>query len=151
MRNFVWVVLLAVAGMSSAWADSRFDIRGDEVYDPQTKLIWARCSVGMSWKDGHCIGTTGRFSFQEAQKLAGNGWRVPTKDELVNLIDPDRKTFPTIDEKAFPDMDVLFPWYWTSTPNGESIAWYVDFSSGYTSGYISMSSPFSVRLVRNAP
>jgi hypothetical protein len=153
MRNFIlWVTLLFVASLAPAWAGQRFEIRGngDRVYDSQTKLIWARCSVGLTWKDGQCTGTTARFSFAEAQKQAGNGWRVPTKDELFSLVDPNRKGFPTIDTTAFPDMDELFPWYWTSTANGESIAWYVDFKDGYTSGFISMSSPFSVRLVRNA-
>lgn len=150
MRNLVCVLLLSAAGLSSAWADSRYVIHGAEVYDTQTKLTWARCSAGLEWKDGRCVGTTGRFTFQDAQKLADGEWRVPTKDELASLIDPNRKTFPTLDTTAFPDMDVLFPWYWSSTPNGETIAWYVDFSDGYTSGFISMSSPFSVRLVRNS-
>ncbi|MGO8755866.1 MAG: DUF1566 domain-containing protein [Gallionellaceae bacterium] len=150
MRSFVCVLLLTAAGLSSAWADPRFVIRGAEVYDAQMKLTWARCSVGQEWKEGHCTGTIGRFSFEEAQKQANGEWRVPTKDELVTLIDPDRKSFPTIDTAAFPDMDVLFPWYWSSTPNGATIAWYVDFADGYSSGFISMSSPFSVRLVRDS-
>lgn len=150
MRNLAWVALLSLAGLSTAWAGPRFEIRGDEVYDPQTKLTWARCSVGQEWKNGHCLGSIKEFTFEDAQKQAGNGWRVPTKDELVSLIDPDRKSFPTIDEKAFPDMDVLFPWYWTSTPNGNTIAWYVDFTDGYTSGLVSGTSSFAVRLVRNA-
>jgi Protein of unknown function (DUF1566) len=149
MRNFIWVALLFVMGLSSAWAGSRFEIRGGEVYDTQTKLTWARCSVGQEWKEGHCSGTIKSFSFDDAQKQAGNGWRVPTKDELASLIDPDHKGFPTIDAAAFPDMDELYPWYWTSTSNGVTIAWYVDFKDGYTSGFISKGSPFAVRLVRS--
>ncbi len=149
MRKLLWAMLLAMAGMSPAWAVSRFEIHGNEVYDTQTRLTWARCSVGQEWKEGHCWGTIGRFSFQEAQQQAGKGWRLPTKDELFSLVDSGRSTFPTLDTTAFPDMDELFPWYWSSTSNGDAIAWYVDFKDGYTSGFISDSSPFSVRLVRD--
>jgi hypothetical protein len=150
MRGLSWILLLTLAGWSSAWAGTRFDIRGGEVYDTQTKLTWARCSVGQEWKDGHCLGTVREFTFEEAQKLAAEGWRVPTNEELKSLIDPDRKDFPTLDTVAFPDMDAKHPWYWSSTPNGVTIAWYVDFSDGYTSGFISGSNQFAVRLVRNA-
>jgi hypothetical protein len=148
MRNLAWFVLLLLAGVSTAWADSRYVIEGSEVYDAKTKLTWARCSVGQEWKDDHCWGTIGRFTFEEAQHQGGNGWRVPTKDELFTLVDPDKKSFPTIDTKAFPDMDVLFRWYWSSTASGDSTAWYVDFTDGFTSGFIDSSTPFSVRLVR---
>lgn len=149
MRIILLVFLLAAGGLSSAWAAPRFEVHGDEVYDAKNNLTWARCSVGLSWQNGECTGTTSRFTFDEAQKLAGKGWRVPTKDELASLINKDREEFPKIDTTAFPDMDIMFPWYWTSTPNGDTIAWYVDFSHGYTSGFISKSSPFSVRLVRD--
>ncbi len=149
MRRLVLVVLIFMAGMSSAWAGPRFEIRGDVAYDTKTNLTWARCSVGLTWMGDHCSGTTGRFTFAEAQKQAKDGWRVPTKDELFTLVDPTRTSFPTIDTTAFPDMDQMFPWYWSSTPNGDAIAWYVDFKNGYTSGFINKSSPFSVRLVRD--
>jgi len=149
MRGLIWITLLFLTGLSSAWAGPRFEIHGDVAYDTKTNLTWHRCSVGLYWKDGQCNGTIGRFSFEEAQKQAKDGWRVPTKDELFTLVDPARTSFPTIDTTAFPDMDEMFPWYWSSTPNGDDIAWYVDFKDGYTSGFISDSSPFSVRLVRD--
>jgi hypothetical protein len=149
MRNFFWIVLLSAAAVSSVWADSRYVIRGGEVYDQQTKLTWSRCSVGQEWKNEHCSGAIKEFTFEDAQKQAGGGWRVPTKDELASLIDADRKKFPTTDVTAFPDMDASHPWYWSSTPNGTSIAWYVDFADGYTSGYINDSNVFALRMVRS--
>jgi hypothetical protein len=151
MRNFVSLVMLSITCLSSAWADSRYVVRGGEVYDSQTKLTWARCSVGQEWKSDHCVGSINSFTFASAQKQASGEWRVPTKDELVTLIDSDRKKFPVMDIVAFPDMDANHPWYWSSTPNGNYIAWYVDFSDGYTSGFVDGVNILAVRLVRIKP
>jgi Protein of unknown function (DUF1566) len=148
VRNFVLVLLLSFMGLSSAWADSRYEIRGAEVYDSQTKLTWARCSVGQEWKDEHCAGTVTYFNYSDAQKQASGDWRVPTKDELLSLVDPQRKSFPVVDTAVFPDMDPNHPWYWSSTPNGETIAWYVDFTDGYSSKFIAEANRLAVRLVR---
>jgi len=149
VRYFVLVILLSFINLSSAWADSRYEIKGDEVYDSQTKLTWARCSVGQEWKSDHCVGTVIYFDFADAQKRASGGWRVPTKDELLSLVDTQRKNFPTIDTAAFPDMDASHPWYWSSTSNGSSIAWYVDFTDGYSSGFIDEANKLAIRLVRS--
>ncbi|MGA9666324.1 MAG: DUF1566 domain-containing protein [Gallionella sp.] len=151
MRHIALVAMLALASVPTARADSRYVIRGGEVYDSQTKLTWARCSVGQTWNNQHCVGTVGYFDFATAQKQASGGWRVPTKDELVSLIDPNRKKFPVLDTAAFPDMDATHPWYWSSTPNGSSIAWYVDFTDGYTSGFVDEANPLAIRLVRSQP
>jgi hypothetical protein len=151
MRNIALAVFLFAAGLSSSWADSRYVIRGAEVYDSQTKLTWSRCSVGQEWKDAHCTGAINNFSFEAAQKQAGGGWRIPTKEELVTLIDTGRKNFPAVDTAAFPDMDPGHRWYWTSTPNGNTIAWYIDFTDGYTSGFIDEANIFAVRLVKSNP
>ena len=124
-------------------------IRDGEIYDSRTKLTWARCSVGQEWKSGHCVGTVNTFTFASAQKLAKDGWRVPSKDELFSLVDPDRKSFPAIDTTAFPDMDANHPWYWSSTPNGNSIAWYVDFTDGYPSGFVDGINTLAIRLGRS--
>ena len=149
MRYAVLVILLSFTNISSVWADSRFAIKGDEVYDSQTKLTWARCSVGQEWKNDHCVGTVTYFNYAEAQKQASGKWRVPTKDELLSLVDLQRKIFPVTDIAAFPDMDPNHPWYWSSTPNGSSIAWYVDFTDGYSSGFIDEANALAIRLVRS--
>jgi Protein of unknown function (DUF1566) len=151
MRNSFIVLLLSVACLTSAWADSRFVIHDGDVFDSKTKLTWARCSVGQEWENQHCVGTISTFTFADAQKQANGAWRVPTKDELVSLIDSDQKNFPTIDNTAFPDMDPNHPWYWSSTPNGNTIAWYVDFTDGYISGFIDDVNTLAIRLVRSGP
>jgi hypothetical protein len=148
MRFFILALLLATLNSQQAQAASRYVVHEGEVYDNQTKLTWARCSVGQEWKNGHCTGAIRQFTFEEAQKQAGAEWRVPTKDELASLLDQGRKEFPTLDTAAFPDMDASFPWYWSSTPNGSSIGWYFDFKNGYSSGFVSFGNPMAVRLVK---
>ncbi len=46
--------------------------------DPQTGLVWRRCSVGQTWVSRDCAGEPKEFQFQEAQVLAKHGWRLPT-------------------------------------------------------------------------
>jgi len=89
MRNSFMAVMLSAVCLTSAWADSRYVIHDGEVFDSKTKLTWARCSVGQEWKHEHCVGTISTFTFADAQKQANEAWRVPTKDELVSLIDSD--------------------------------------------------------------
>ncbi|WP_051068543.1 DUF1566 domain-containing protein [Thiobacillus denitrificans] len=143
---------IACLALPAAAADPRYVISSDEVYDKQTDLTWKRCSVGMRWKEGMgCVGVQKTFTFEDAQKQGGGGWRVPSKDELATLIDQARKKQerrPTIDVDAFPDMarQGAELWYWTSTPNA-SDAWCVGFSAGRV-GNCLRSDTNAVRLVR---
>ena len=136
----------------------RYQILGDgsEVKDTQTNLIWARCSVGQSWNGRGCSGKAQKFTFDQAQKQANKGWRVPTARELSslvwcstgkteNLVDPDGKgaikhfcagnyNSPTIRSDVFPQIPSGS--YWSSSPyvGGSYYAWSVDFGYGYVNG-----------------
>lgn len=128
---------------------SNFEIRGDEVLDKNTNLIWARCSVGQHWEGGMCKGTVNTFTYDQALKQADGTWRVPTKDELVTLLNPSQfevNKKMMIDAKVFPDMDDRHLIYRTS----EDIlgaGWVVFFDDGnVTTHHNNM--PFAVRLVR---
>ncbi len=86
--------------------------------DPETGLVWERqgSKKTMSWKE----------ALKYAKSL-GNDWRLPTVQELFNLIDltkinPACKITNTLSSK-----------YWTSTTYayGTSYAWFVDFYNGY--------------------
>jgi hypothetical protein len=56
------------------------------VLDKTTNLVWQRCSVGQTFdKLKGCIGEAKEFTFEEAQQLSKDGWRVPTIRELESL------------------------------------------------------------------
>jgi uncharacterized caspase-like protein len=126
--------------------DGRYQILagGAEVKDMKTGLVWQRCSVGQTWSGVTCDGKAKTFSFDEAQKLAGTGWRVPGKDELASLIDR-REGTPAINKTAFPN--IRLEWFWSSSVGDGSLAWLVLFGNGNVS-YSYRSHPSAVRLVR---
>lgn len=101
----------------------------DVVHDNVTGLDWQRNadSDGLSWNLA--------MSYCAMRDLGGcRGWRLPTKVELVSILDYGRRA-PAIDVVAFPGTFVE-P-YWTSTPSplppsnpGFPEARYVDFTDG---------------------
>jgi hypothetical protein len=138
--------------------------------DPKTGLVWQRCSVGQSWSASTCTGEAKQFTFHGAQKLAGNGWRVPTLRELHSLVwcssgqtkdrdDPQdggpvianycqgQYQSPTIRSGAFPATSST--WYWTSSPyvGVSDFAWGVLFNGGSVNGDL-RGNGSQVRLVR---
>ena len=145
--------------------------KGSLARDPKTGLIWQRCSVGQIWNDNTCTGEAKRFNWDDAQKLAGNGWRVPTVRELASLIYCSSGktkylhgpkdggapiandcagdyTSPTIRTAAYPRQPASYA-SWSSSPYvGYSYyAWHVYFFNGYVSGYY-RNGNYYVRLVR---
>jgi hypothetical protein len=133
-------------------APRTYEIQGAEVVDIDSGLIWQRCSVGQTWISGvGCAGNVDAFTFDNAQRLGHGPWRLPTNIELAKLIDHGRayaEMVPTIDVDAFPDTDRTKLWYWTSTPDGSFVAWYVSFVDGRVS-LDGRNFTYSVRLVRD--
>jgi len=83
---------------------------------------------------------TGRMSWHEAQSACvdlGNGWRLPTKEELNFLFENRDKI------GAFGDLG-----YWSGTPYGNGGAWVQSMKDGFQF-YNEWNWPFLVRLVRN--
>jgi hypothetical protein len=112
------------------------------VVDRVTGLAWQRSLPNTFLNfDGavrHCAGMT----------LAGHrDWRLPSRIELVSLIDTTR-TQPSIDVEAFPDTPS--DWFWTSSPaaGDPTAAWYVYFYFGYPKTD-ERGAKFSVRCVRS--
>ncbi len=100
----------------------RFDLVGETVRDEKTSLTWQRqATAKRAWNDAadYCAGLT----------LAGGGWRVPTKDELMSLVDISAGE-PTINHAAFPGTPA--DWFWTSTAYDlfPGNAWAILFSEG---------------------
>ena len=100
----------------------RFIDNGDNtITDTKTGLIWTKNTIA---KD---------VDFDDAEQAVatlGEGWRLPTVDELNSIVDRS-KCRPAIDTEAFPDTER--DWYWTSTPctwDEESAVWVVYFGLG---------------------
>ena len=113
----------------------RFEIKHNnyEVLDTQTGLVW-------------CRDTKKDVTWEEALKYAaslGDDWRLPTKDELMTLVNKDREN-PTSD---FPNMPST--WFWSSSSvDYSSFAWSVNFYEGYV-GNNYKTNTHSARCVRN--
>ncbi len=103
------------------------------VTDNVTKLVWQKAvtsSQAYAWCDAitHCATLT----------LAGRTWRLPTRIELLSLVDFTR-TGPAIDTTAFPGVPGG-KYHWTSSPwvvsqiaTKPQDTWIVNFSEGLTS------------------
>ena len=67
---------------------------------------------------------------EEAVAALGEGWRLPTIQEIFALVDHCRAR-PAIDTEKFPDTN--FDWYWSSTPTAwdSSARWVLSFGDGY--------------------
>jgi hypothetical protein len=99
------------------------------VRDARTGLTWAKEPIAV--KDWFPETEARIAAAFEAEPLAGmDGWRIPTRAELVTLVD-DTRYGPAIDTDFFPDCPI--DWFWTSTvyaPSPGGCAWYVRFSLG---------------------
>lgn len=114
------------------------------VLDTTTGLIWARTLA--QGGEAKCLD---HAAASEAVKDLGEGWRLPTRAELLTLVD-DTRHEPAIDVAAFPDTQS--GWYWTSTPaawNPSADAWFVTFGYGYAATVYRSLDAF-VRAVRSA-
>lgn len=146
------------AQTAPCYAPARFTLDGDEAVDNAAGLIWKRCSAGLEWlgeKDG-CGGEIAVANPEQAEELArkaGPGWRVPTADELLDLVARNCGE-PAIDARIFPDVP-LDPGgegslYWTATPAGMlDMMIRVDFRDG-TYDMHSRGLNYYVRLVKSS-
>ena len=94
--------------------------------DGKTGLIWQRCSRGQN-NDATCSGIALKYdwdgpnSYCKSLSAGGKTWRLPTVNELANLVDYGSKSScPAIDSTAFPSTSFS---YWSST------------NAGYGTGY----------------
>jgi len=128
-------------------ADFELSSDGKAVLDKKTNLVWQKeySSDKLTWQK----------ALAECQKLnspTDEGWRLPNKNELFSLVNPNKESAPY---SYFPDMpDQVF---WSSTTNivkataGDTVntAWQVSFDTG-TLRNQQKTSLYYVRCVRNA-
>lgn len=145
--------------------DSRFELKGGEAYDKQTKLTWKRCPEGMRWNGSGCSGTAEEYSWHDAVKrfpVGGNEWRLPNADELASIRAGNNDNsdhskmagpvnsgcfWPAINRNVF--VDATSAGFLSSSiyvPNSAG-AWFVNFGLGNTH-WVDKVDTFHVRLVR---
>lgn len=91
------------------------------VVDHVTGLEWQRDVGAASAFDAASAGCA-------SLDLAGKGWRLPTRIELVSLLTFGRGVVPAINQSAFPGTPVGK--YWTQSTLGSGGRYVVDFGTG---------------------
>lgn len=111
---------------------------GDEtVKDETTKLIWQKCSAGLtgsSCSSGSATTFTwvNAISYCNTLSLGSKTWRLPNLNELRTIIDYTKASSPMIDTTAFPA--TVANAYWSSTTYATTTtnAWAVYFPFGFS-------------------
>lgn len=147
------LTLLLVAPLALGSADERFRFPADGlVVDEVRSLVWMRCSLGQSIREGRCEGEAARVDLAEAQSYAAAQrsadcpWRLPRFFELRALMQEPNEAAVAIDTAAFPDTPP--GWYWNQVSAGghSQQDCFVDFA-GDGRRRCNMAGDFHVRLV----
>ena len=115
-----------------------------------TGLLWQRCSAGQN-NDASCSGTAQPYTWDNANSycsnltLAGKSWRLPTVNELADLVDYG-KSSPSIDTSAFPNTQSESYRSSSTYAQPASGSWAVDFNNGVVF-FTSKSNGYYVRCV----
>ena len=160
MRNPLIRLLAAVVvalPMLAPAAEAQYYIRGHLVQDLKLGVEWMRCTVGQRWNETEntCQGEGVRLNHEEiataieqANEQLGEGWRLPSRDELESLV-CDTCGPPKIDAEVFPN--TMSEPYWTGDRNFWSFKnyWTVSFMTGDKYGRFFPEQRMMVRLVRD--
>jgi len=162
--TFLAGIMAAAAFLSTpAMAQGTTHMARDHlVIDLRFSIEWLRCTVGQVWNGTTCVGDVVRLdhdqiaiAISQAEEQLGEGWRLPTLDELEGLLCKECEKLsyseprPMIDGDIFPKT-VSEP-YWTGQQNRLSRQHYfsVNFFNGWTYGRFLPTQPLAVRLVRD--
>ena len=123
------------ANMGTSGIDADFSWDEETVVDLKERLAWQRSApeIRYGWHDAQ--------SYCDSLELAGGGWRLPTKAELLTVYSRDDDTCPFTPASE---------WYWSATPsaNVPTAAWAVGMNS-YTNSN-GRDAQGSLRCVRTA-
>jgi hypothetical protein len=148
---------------TKAPANDRFIDMGPIVLDTRTRLMWEKKDHAGSLHDVDntyswcqatgstiplCAGNSKSWIGDvNAEVFAGfNNWRVPTRDELLGII--DCSAAPPCINPVFGPTQASF--YWSSTTGGPYFAWVVHFLNGLTD-FDREAFYLPVRAVRRGP
>ncbi|GAA4812580.1 DUF1566 domain-containing protein [Streptomyces ziwulingensis] len=119
------------------------DLGDGTVRDEVTCLVWQRTSAPGTYT------FAGARSYCARLDLNGGGWHLPSRIELMSLVDTAR-TGPAVDTAAFPGTPAMF--FWTSSPwavpKSPPRAWIVNFYEGLSSNAAYRSASYKARCVR---
>ena len=141
---------LLTFGAAATQAQDRFTASADgqEMRDTASNLTWRRCVEGQKWDGTACTGKALKYSYAGAKKAAagaGTGWRIPTREDLVGLVDKSGKK-PRIDAKVFPGTPRQPLWASRAGSDDNLGAWLVH-ANGKVTGNVGQAK-FPLRLVR---
>lgn len=148
IRVMLCIGLLAASTAQAACLSGRYVTRGDEVIDRQSGLAWSRCAIGQT--GASCNGKPTLYSFAESIQFAKTrpGWRVPSRDELMTLVQPACHA-PSINSRFFPNVMDMSVWSTTpSADNNGSGGWVVNLLEGYDE-IVNRTNAKALRLVRS--
>jgi len=109
------------------WPEPRFDLRGDEVMDSLTGLIWCRnanlAEFPLTWQEA--LDFVAAMNREQRSQRGQRDWRMPNRRELRSLLSLQTK-LPALPERH-PFINVFNGWYWSATTAAISPAhaWYV--------------------------
>ena len=159
MVRSTWMMgLLAMVMMMSPVAQAQGTThmaRDHLVVDLRFGVEWLRCTVGQVWDGTGCIGEAVRLDHEQvktaigqANEQLGEGWRLPTRDELEGLV-CETCGRPMIDAEMFPA--TLSEPYWSGEQNRMSKRHYfsVNVFNDWTNGRSHPAKPLLVRFVRD--
>lgn len=154
---------VALSGVWSYWVSQpdelyppKYVAQGHEVIDLANNIVWLRCVGGMQWNGKTCIGRPQSVTHAQAlkiipiarQQLQEQGWRLPTRGELLSTTCPDCIGIKTY-EKYFPNTPLGSQWTNQKNTVNPRYYWSVNFMTGHSYGRYAPSQEMYIRLVKN--
>lgn len=109
----------------------RYSVQTDVVLDEITGLVWQRHVDSGPGEGGGFVWPMAVSHCDELSLAGFSDWRLPTRIELVSLVDFTRAE-PAIDAEAFPETPTTWTWSQSLAKDPPNFAWYVNFFYGYT-------------------
>jgi len=106
---------------------------------PRSLMVKTKIIGDLEWQD-ELVPKMSWDNAVEYAKSLGEGWRLPTVQELVSLWDYDKGCCP-----SFTDAN---GWYWSSSPFDSGDAWNVNFDNGNVRNRLRLYE-YGVRCVRS--
>ena len=125
------------------------------VLDLIQNIEWLRCSLGQVWDGNTCKGEIMKLNHDEIQQAIlqaneqlGEGWRLPTSDELKNIVCKECAP-PKIDLALFPATSAEPYWTGEANPHRKPNIYSINFYTGHRYGNFFPYQRLAVRLLRD--